>query len=253
MYGIPYTTRHHPHVLLGTNWKKDMDTSSIFGGVISNLLWALLLGAFGIIAFKCKSLREIPNNLRLGTFIRNHGIHRMTFSRKEYPERLDEFIDHANHSIRIVSISFKLTSAEASLVELFRRKLASNQRFQITISLLHPGSAAAKLAAASLDIKPEQLNKEIREMLEDLIELRNQLSLSDKTRLRILTHRCLPMGSAILLDSDEKNGMIQVETKLYRSPRVDSLSFLVKPSGEFYRKNLIAWDRVIQESVPYSA
>lgn len=226
-----------------------MDVKSIFDGVISNAIW-WVIGL--IVLFITVAYRKIWSNYRdcyaIAKKLREQGINRFIFSRHEYPERLDAYLSRANHSIKIVSISLKLTSDESGLTELFRRKLASNPSFEIFISLLQPDSNAANLAATSLDIKPEMLKREIEEMLCELKTLRDSLPPSDKDRFHILTHDCLPMGSAILLDATQISGTIQVETKLYRSTRVESFSYEVKAPSPFYEKNFTAWNRVLHES-----
>jgi hypothetical protein len=148
----------------------------------------------------------------------------------------------------VVSISFRLTNNECALTELFRRKLVANPSFEIWISLIQPYSHAATLAAHALNIKPEALSKEIDEMLDDLKLLRDSLPASDSGRFHVLTHDSFPMGSALMLDATPTSGLIQVETKLYRSPRVESFSFEVAAPSSFYKRNFAAWNTVLAES-----
>ena len=58
------------------------------------------------------------------------------------------------------------------------------------------------------------------------------------------------MGSAILLDADPTQGRIQVETKLFRAPRIESFGYEVVGASPFYSRNYRAWMRVIDASVP---
>jgi len=87
-------------------------------------------------------------------------------------------------------------------------------------------------------------------MLRKLVGIRNDLPESDRPRLRILVHNFFPMGSAILLDADPTQGRIQVETKLFRAPRIESFGYEVVGSSPFYSRNYRAWMRVIDASVP---
>jgi len=186
--------------------------------------------------------------MALANRLRSQGITRFTFSRHEYPERLDKYLESAQHSIKIVSVSLRVTGTEYALTELFRNKLASNPAFEIYISLLQPNSSAVVLMARALNIDPAALNKEIDEMLGDLKKLRDSLPSQEKGRLHIMTHDCLPMGSVIMLDCTPISGLIQVETKLYGSPRAESFGFEIRYPSPFYERNLVAWNRVLAES-----
>ena len=152
-----------------------MDFNSILAGVLSNAIWWILgISALVLVWFFRRTRafwRAIPFAIRL----RREGVRRFLFSRHEYPERLDAYLERASHSIKIVSISFRLTNNECALTELFRKKLAAIPSFEIWISLLQPNSHAAVLAAHALNIKPDALSKEIDEMLNDLKLLRDSL------------------------------------------------------------------------------
>ncbi|MGH2477031.1 MAG: hypothetical protein ACRDIL_17370, partial [Candidatus Limnocylindrales bacterium] len=65
-------------------------------------------------------------------------------------------------------------------------------------------------------------------------------------------HGCFPMGSAILLDAGTDRGIIQVETKLFRSPRDESFGFEVTGPSAFFTRNHRAWMRVLDESVDWT-
>ena len=90
-------------------------------------------------------------------------------------------------------------------------------------------------------------------MLEQLEELRESLPEAQKTRLKVLVHDCLPMGSAILLDATSSTGKIQVETKLYRAPRTESFGYEVVGPTPFYSRNYSAWKRVLDDSKEVSS
>lgn len=228
-----------------------MNLNSIFDGVVSNAIWAVIaLILITLSAIYHRHLTNFFKYLQLGKKIYNSGVNRFLFSRHEYPERLDAYLNRAQRSIKIISISFKLTSDECQLAELFRRKLAAKPTFDICISLLRPASEASRITAASLGMRPKVLDKEISDMLNELKTLRNGLSISDRDRLKILTHDSMPMGSAIMLDADHPQGVIQVETKLYKSARSESFSFEIRAGTSFFEHHLECWNRIIAESQP---
>ena len=225
-----------------------MDINSIFDGVASNAIWRSLLG---VMASPVRFLRKhgtVLGLLPIARHLREQGVTRFVFSRNDYPERLDAYLERAQHSIKIVSISLRWTNNECALTDIFRRKLASNPSFEIVVSLLALDSNAVSLAAHALNIDASSLAVEISEMLNDLRTLRESLPPPDRGRFHVLTHDSLPMGSAILLDVTPTSGIIQVETKLYRAPGVESFSFEVRGPSAFYQRNLIAWHRIISES-----
>ena len=223
-----------------------------------DVISAIVIGALGsilavvVIAFFSRSRAAIflfGSSYGLAMRLRREGVTAFQFTRDDYRQRLPTYLSTANHSIAIVSISFRLTSDEGELLQLFKNRIIERGDFRITISLLAPRSAA--IAAASLNVPPEQLaNDEIRPMLQKLMEVRDSLPLSERARLQILVHELFPMGSAILLDAEPTQGRIQVETKLFRAPRIESFGYEVVAPSPFYTRNYRAWRRVIDESRP---
>jgi hypothetical protein len=225
-------------------------------GVISGVIIGAIGSILAVIVIEL-FLRSKPalflfgSSYRLAIRLRREGIIAFQFTREDYRERLPTFLSYADHSIAIVSISLRLTSDEGELLQLFKNRIAERSDFRISISLIAPKSPAAALAAASLNVTGDHLvNEEIRPMLRKLVGIRNDLPESDRPRLRILVHNFFPMGSAILLDADPTQGRIQVETKLFRAPRIESFGYEVVGSSPFYSRNYRAWMRVIDASVP---
>lgn len=215
--------------------------------LLANLVWYIL----GLVAAVLLAIRgKLARVFRTATHVSSAGVSRIIFSRNQYGERLPRYLEYAQQSIRIVSISLKLTNDEGKLTDLFRRKLAS-PTFEITISLLRPSSAAVALAASALDVSCIELEQEIATMLGELTKLREHLAPTDRSRLLLCTHDCLPMGSAIMIDATPMSGRIQVETKLYRTPRISSFGYEVVGPSEFFTHNYEAWSNVIRDSTPY--
>lgn len=220
-------------------------SSAIILGVIGSLL------AAGLIWYGSRHIGKVQlllNSLRLAMHLKKGGMTRFHFSREDYLYRLPQYLATAKHDITIISISLKLTSAEGSLISFFENRLANQSDFDICISLIKPESNAANAAAASLGIPVDQLNAEVRSMLSELIELKTRLPNAQARRLEILVHECMPMGSAILLDAQHGHGEIQVETKLYKSPRTESFGYIVSQGSQFYQRNYHSWTQVIDDS-----
>jgi hypothetical protein len=130
----------------------------------------------------------------LANHLRKEGISALQWSRRDYRERLPEFLLGAKHSIGVVSISFRLPSEEAGLIGWLANRVATQSDFRVAVSLLKPKSDATRLAAEALDIPVAQLQDEIRGMLVQLMVARDQLSDAGKARFQVLVHDSLPMG-----------------------------------------------------------
>lgn len=217
-------------------------------GAIGSLLAAFLIS----ILLRTKAVLFLLGiSARLAVRLRSQRITRLTLSRGDYPSRLPNYLERAKQSIEIVSISLKLTQDEGDLLALFRRQLHSNPDFRIVISLMNPSTPYIDVASVSLDLTPDELREEIETMLRKLIALKESLSKTEQIRFQILVHDSFPMGSAILLDATPTSGSIQVETKLYRTPRTESFGYEVTAPSRFFTQNYRAWKRVIDDSYQY--
>lgn len=225
-------------------------------GIVASIIAAIILAIF----FKWL-LKKIRGNKKLklqheqlieiGKTFFDQGLTKFHFSRDYYGRTLSSFLDDANQSIDIVSISLKISDDEGQLSDLFKRKLSAIPTFTITISLMNPNNQElVKIAADTLDITKEKLTREILEMLKELLTCRESLNFSEKSRFKIFTHDCFPMGSVIMLDATPTGGIIQVETKLYKAARTKSFGFQLTKNSKFYNDNFVAWHRVILDSKP---
>ena len=214
-------------------------------GAAGSILAVVVLAALGRTR---AALVVLGRRHKLADVLRRGGITKFHLSRDDYGRTLKTYLSQAKHSIRIVSVSLKLTHDEGDLADLFRTRLAQNPNFRVAISLLAPSSPAAGCSAASLDADPTELRREIMEMLGTLMSLKAGLPPGQRERIDVRVHECLPMGSAIMLDAEPETGIIQVETKLHRSPRVESFGFEIKGPSDFYKRHYRAWTRVWDES-----
>ena len=189
--------------------------------------------------------------IRLGHTLLRNGVARFHFSRNDYKERLVDLLSKANHSIEIVSISLKVTNDEGRLTDVIRKKLMSNNDFQVAISLANPrNSALLNVISASLDQNIREVKKEIEDMLSKLVGCRQDVDLDSQKRFRILVHESLPIGSVVMIDANvEGRGLIQLETKLYQTNRSESFGFVLSGRCQFFERHFTAWSRVIRDSI----
>lgn len=226
---------------------------------MANALAAILYGSIGsviavvlvaLFARTGPAMRLLGSTYRLAHSMRVAGLSKFHLSRDDYEGTLRTYLSKAKHSIGVISISLKQTHEEGDLVNFFRTRLAQDPSFRIRVSLIAPLSDAAKCAAESLDFPLRDLQREVGIMLSELLKLKDSLTRDQQQRLDILVHECLPMGSAILLDASPEAGTIQIETKLHRTPRVDSFGFEIVGPSEFYERHYRAWSAVFDESRP---
>ncbi|MCD6193320.1 MAG: hypothetical protein J7L26_07600 [Candidatus Aminicenantes bacterium] len=228
--------------------------------IILNFVFSILgsIGAAVIIWYYGKKLiekKKIDEHkkmlLKLGTRFFEEGLTKFHFSRDDYESTLTTFLDRAKTSISIISVSLKIKQEEGGITDIFRKKITSNEAFTITVSLINPNNQALiEIVAETLNISKNNLRKQIVDMLKDLFDCYEQLTKQERSRFKILVHNCFPMASVVMLDATETSGIIQIETKLYKASRNESFGFQITRKSSFFKRNYIAWQRVIQESMP---
>jgi len=243
---------------------KNLPTRSYNGDIKMQITLNLVLSILGsivaaivILYYRKKLIEKKKINehnkmlFELGSKFFKEGLTKFHFSRDDYESTLTTFIDKAKTSISIVSVSLKIKQEEEGIKNIFREKLTSNKAFIITVSLINPNNQKlVKITADTLNISYNDLRKQIVDMLKELFDCYEQLTKQEQSRFKILIHDCFPMGSVIMLDATETSGIIQIETKLYKTSRNESFGFQITKESSFFKRNYIAWQRIIQDSIP---
>jgi len=224
---------------------------------MANAAFAVICGFLGsvlaiaVLAFAARTsvvIGLLGSTYRLAQVMRSAGITKFHRSRDDYGRTLRTYLSRAQQSIGIVSISLWQTHAEGDLIALFRQRLAENEDFKIAISLLAPRSDAVESASAALNVPAGELRREIGEMLAMLVRFKSSLHPDQQRRLQVSIHEALPMGSAILLDTQPNSGIIQIETKLHGAPRGESFGFAIVGPAPFYQRHFRAWTALLEGS-----
>lgn len=181
--------------------------------------------------------------------LRFNGVVDIYFSRHDYHERLDQYIDRARRRIDVVTTTFRLASADGDLLAVLRQKLALKD-FEVCISLLNPQSAAAEVLSAEAGQSPTDFRESVKCAAGMLLQLRNSLSGDQQSRFRLLEHSVLPFASAYLIDANLSSGMIHVEARLFAAPKKESFGYRIVGPSEFYQRNYQAWMAIIGASSP---
>jgi hypothetical protein len=151
----------------------------------------------------------------------------------------------------MVSINLMTGIPIEGLCEALITKLKTNKSFTATISLIDPDKLyLTKTLAPVLNTTPGDLANSIRASLNQLINTRASLPLRARGRFLIRVHNTIPMGSAILLDHYEPSGRIQIESKVYKAPPLQSFAFEVMQTGVadgFYETLAKGYDDLVKD------
>ncbi len=181
--------------------------------------------------------------------LESNGVIDLYFSRHDYQERLDEYIDRAQRRIDAVTTTFRLASQQGDLCAALKRKLQL-KGFQIRLSLLRPKSTAAELMSMQVGQSVTDFNRSVESATDVLLELRDSLSGEQKSRFHLLQHDSLPFGTAYMIDASISSGMIHVETKLFYAPSKESFGYRIVGPSDFFQRNYQAWMEIIAQSTP---
>lgn len=147
---------------------------------------------------------------------------------------IDRYVSTAERTVVLVSVNLMTGIPFHDLCVAIERKLASTT-WSAEISLLDPRRSDLMAAIApALSDSAEELSRNIRKRLDELVRFRNALSKNKRARVSLRVHGAIPFGSAILLDHRDVTGRIQIETKPYRAGLQKSLAFEVmriEPDG----------------------
>jgi hypothetical protein len=194
---------------------------------------------------------QLPVENSLALKLRDAGVVDFHLSRSDYTTTLAQFLDGAQSSIMMVSMSLKTKGAENEITQVFRRALTKSPEFRIIISLVKPDSPACQAACVILGMPYETFRREVDSMLADLGEFRDQLPVDQASRFYITQHTVIPSFSGILLDDGLPSAQLQTETKPYGAPRSDSYGFTLTAGGVFYERQRLAYYRIVRDAVAY--
>ena len=143
-------------------------------------------------------------------------------------ESISAYVGTARKTIAMVSVNLMTGLPFDDLTKTLRGKLTDATSITVIVSLLDPRATSLMNALCpALDMEPETLSSMIFESLEKLISLRDTVPPERRHSFQIRVHKSIPFGSAILLDVDEPDGRIQIETKPYKVPSQRSFGFEV--------------------------
>ena len=172
---------------------------------------------------------------------------------------IESYLNSAKHSIEMVSISLSTGLGMEKVTRIFRNKLSKNLSFKVAVSLIDPDkdhlvkTVTSSISQEHFNKTPEQFASEIRTALNMLSDSRALLPEDQQDRFIIRVHDALPQGSAIILDRGHETTVIQIETKPYKAPLVDSYAIEVHPADPdgLYGTFLEAYTRLVEDGKPF--
>lgn len=186
--------------------------------------------------------------------VKTAGLTGFYTERTEYRYRdaatMHEYIQCAEKSLTLVSISLSKTDSFDSISKVIRNKIET-QGVKVTISLLNPYKAYLLQSIKSvLGWEEDSLKAEIIKTADSFLTLRKVLAADKKELLNLRFHNSVPFGSAILIDeNDPIKGRIHIETKAYKTPSSKSFAFEIMPAkiNGFFDSLKEAYNKLINE------
>lgn len=166
---------------------------------------------------------------------------------------IDRYINTALSSIVLVSITLTTGIQIDDICTVIREKLHKKRDFKVTISLLNPFQDELYMALGPVfGADYSTLQNRTKDALKRLKLLKDSLSDDEQERFSIKMHKTLPFGSAIILDGDQEQGKIQIETKPYKVGMRKSFAFEIVNNGSlFYETIKSSYYNLIDDGIFY--
>lgn len=167
-------------------------------------------------------------------------------------ESISDYIGLARKTLALVSINLATGLEMERVLDTFDRLLTERASpVRISVSFLDPAKDhLLESLAPIMDQTVERLRTRIVDALIDVLDFQDSLSDELQTNFTILRHPALPMASAIMIDSDEKDGLIQLETRAYKARALDSFGFEVAAGSEFFETLRVGYGRLLKDATP---
>jgi hypothetical protein len=151
---------------------------------------------------------------------------------------ISEYVSLSKRSVEMVSINLATGNEFEGLLDTFEELIDRPRApVSICISLLDPEKDyLMKAIAPVIGASPETLAGRIADVLRGLQDFaESRLARSRRKYLQVSCHNVLPNASAIILDGDADDGLVQLETKGYKTGMDRSFGFEVAAQSEFFK------------------
>lgn len=150
---------------------------------------------------------------RVTHFNRERADYRSLFPWNRGRQGITSYIKSAKESVTIVSISL-VTGVSFEEFKSAIVSMINDHDLNVRISLLNPEKTELMSSMASvLDLSAEDLQASIRGNLFKLNKIRDQIIPEKGNKYDLRVHNAIPFASAIMIDENCSNGVIQLEMK----------------------------------------
>jgi predicted acylesterase/phospholipase RssA len=186
--------------------------------------------------------------------IRAAGISRFMPARRYYAiyregrESISSYIRRTRRTLTMVSINLAVGAELERIERVFAELLDEDPAICIRVSLLDPADRALmEVIGPILDVRPDRIAGRIADTMARLIEFRDGLEGDLRSQVELFHHRTIPSASAILIDVNTAEGVIQLETKPYKAPATSSWAMEIEAGSEFFETMREAYHAVVED------
>ena len=228
--------------------------SAIIIGIVGSILAQLIFLMIIWIRKNLWSTNKIINMIKLVAILYQNGLtnfyeSRAAYARRETGVALSDYLALAKHSITIIGLWLGYGVKTEEIAKKLEQLIKSSNKVNINISLLNPKSVAVDAVAGVVNMSKEELQISIRDSLFRLSKMRSRLYDHEKERFNLKVHDFLPMGSAIIIDSNEEYGRFQLELKPYKVESHKSFGLELRGKTNYlYKLNVEAWENIINNA-----
>lgn len=164
-------------------------------------------------------------------------------------DSITSYITKAEISLRLVSVNLMTADALESILDTFRIMITRPATpIRITLSLLDPQeSHLIKTIAPNLNLEATQVTDQIERLIARSLSFHSSLDRTLQPLFELHCHRSLPSASAIMIDIERSDGVIQLETKAYSRPAIEAFGFEVGNGSELYESLRIGYLKLIAD------
>lgn len=197
---------------------------------------------------------EVPLSPILVRGLNEANISKFVPSRKYYGqfregrESISSYVALAETSLTMVSINLATGLELERVVDVFTEMLDREHSVKIIVSLLDPEHFYLMQSIAPvIDAEAQDLQDKIRRVVVRLQDFHKGLRGSKSRNFELYCHAALPNASAIMIDENGRDGIIQLETKAYQASLINSFGFEVRSGSEFYETLRKAYNQLITD------
>ena len=186
--------------------------------------------------------------------IRAAGISRFMPARRYYAiyrdgrESISSYVRRTRRTLTMVSINLAVGGELERVERVFAELLDQDPAICIRVSLLDPTeSALMEVIGSILDMRPDRISERITETMTKLVAFRDGLEGDLRHQVELSYHQTIPSASAILIDANMDDGVIQLETKPYKAPATSSWALEIEAGTDFFETMREAYHAVVED------